>query len=84
MNRRAGKVPPVTENNRSIIPKESNIIQTPQPATVRSVGCSVLILFVIFGIVYIGLQVPHGYLIFMPQFVDVGIFPKRIFYAAFE
>ncbi len=45
-----------------------NIIQTPQPATVRSVGCIflhlrtkiaagyVLILFVIFGIVYIWLN----------------------------
>lgn len=33
-----------------------NIIQTPQPATARSVGCGVRILFVIFGIVYIGLN----------------------------
>lgn len=33
-----------------------NIIQTPQPATARSVGCGVLILFVIFGIVYIWLN----------------------------
>lgn len=38
----------------SIVP--GNIIQTPQPATVRSVGCGVLILFVIFGIVYIWLN----------------------------
>ena len=48
-----------------------NIIQTPQPATVRSVGCIflhlrtkiaagyVLILFVIFGIVYIWLNEQH-------------------------
>lgn len=83
MNRRAGKVPPVTEDNRSITPIKkgtpipggsivpSNIIQTPQPATVRSVGCIllhlrtkiaagyVLILFVIFGIVYIWLNEQH-------------------------
>ena len=51
VNRRAGKVPPVTEDNRSITPIKKrtpipggsivpgNIIQTPQPATVRSVGC---------------------------------------------
>ena len=48
-----------------------NIIQTPQPATVRSVGCIflhlrtkiaagyVLILFVIIGIVYIWLNEQH-------------------------
>ena len=52
VNRRAGKVPPETEYNRSITPIKKgtpipggsivpgNIIQTPQPATVRSVGCT--------------------------------------------
>ncbi|WP_443934029.1 histidine kinase dimerization/phospho-acceptor domain-containing protein [Phocaeicola plebeius] len=83
VNRRAGKVPPETEYNRSITPIKKgtpipggsivpgNIIQTPQPATVRSVGCVllhlrtkiaagyVLILFVIFGIVYIWLNEQH-------------------------
>ena len=54
MNRRAGKVPLETEYNRSITPIKKgtpisggsivpgNIIQTPQPATVRSVGCTLI------------------------------------------